>query len=166
MYINLRTDFLELRGGRCWMVSQWSVAVVWTSGLRFLPLSHDLDYRILSIMLLSNLSSLSNTTRFSIKPGNCARLAYGPRNPFPKASLLFFVRARLWCTQAESPSQIKPGSQCLYLVLLFLFPSFSKAVHASETANACFLGNILPRPRHGFESKLPISLSSLLSKMG
>ena len=44
------------------------------------------------------------------------------------------VRARLRCTQAESPGQIKTGSQCLCLVLLFLFPYFSEAVHASETA--------------------------------
>ena len=54
---------------------------------------------------------------------------------FPNESLCLGLQ---WCTQAGYPWQIKPGLQCLCFVLLFLFPHFSKAVHASETANACF----------------------------
>ena len=60
---------------------------------------------------------------------------------FPNESLCLGLQ---WCTQAGYPWQIKPGLQCLCFVLLFLIPHFSKAVHASETANACFKTFRLP----------------------
>ena len=134
-------------------------------------LIHDFECRILSTMLLSNLSSPFYAKLLSIKLSDqeTVSVVLMVHTAFSSESLFNFLFAS-WalqrCMQAGPSGQIKPGLQCQCLVLLFLFPSFSKAVHASETANACFLGNILPRQRHGFESKLPISLSSLLSKMG
>ena len=134
------------------------------TGLSFLLLIHDFDHGLLSTILLSNLSSLSYAKRFTNKLGNRTHMPVVHESISLKASLQFLVRARPRCTQAGSPGQIKADSQCWCIVVLFLFPSFSEAALASETANACF--NILPRPRHGFVSKLSTSLSSLLNKMG